>query len=346
MHCTFNDFDGNVQQLCSQIGARRLDYKRTLIRQIAWAVGGMAQVFRKDLSMINFNFRRRAAVSLSAVSAIAVLAVLSASISSVVSIAPASAETAKLLKHKIRSAHFVVTALTKKGFKVDGVRRKAQVYFVKVGQGGSTAILAVDGYSAEIIGLKLLTAGAGTTPKKRGSGPRRFIDATYEFGYIIRESVYESYTVISSTEISSTEEYSFVSYSESEEVTYEEVEHDASADLDDGTAEDTAGDTEAGANNDKDDGAADDSYNTNDNAGEDNSASDDAGASDDGAANDDSGATDDASDDSSGNDDGGGSDDSGGNDDGGDDGGGDDGGGNDDGGGDDGGGDDGGGDDG
>ena len=187
-------------------------------------VGVRVQLFRKDLSMIDFIFRRRAAVSFSAVSAIAMLAVLSTGISAAVSITPAAAETVKLLKHKIRSAHFVVTALNKKGFKVNDVRRKAQVYFVKVDQGGSTAILAVDGYSAEIIGLKLLTAGQGITPKQRGSGPRRFTDITYEFGYIIRESVYESYTVVSSTEISSSEEYSFVSYAESDEVTYGEVE--------------------------------------------------------------------------------------------------------------------------
>ncbi len=290
--------------------------------------------------MISNRFRSGSALLRTAASTFAVLAVMSAGSLSVFSVAPAAAEAVvKSTKHKIRSASYVVTSLSKKGFKVNGVRRKAQVYFVKVGKGGSSAILAIDGYSAEIIGLKLLKPASGVTPKKRGSGPRHFVDVTYEFGYIIRESVYESYTLISSTEISSTEEYSFVSYSESEEVTYEEVEHDASADLDDGSAEDTAGDTEAGANNDKDDGAADDSYNANDNAADDsaasddaasddnsggnddNSASDDAGASDDGPAADDPGATDDGggSDDSSGgNDDGGGSDDSsGGNDDGG-----------------------------
>ena len=216
----------------------------------------------------------------------------------------ASAETsAKPAKHKIRSAHFIAAQLTKKGYTVNDVRRRAQVYFVKVSKSGSSAILAIDGYSSEIIGLKLLAAAAGITPKAAGSGPRHFTDITYEFGYIVAVSVYESYTVISSVEMSSTSEYSYASYAESEEVAYEAAEDDVEADLDQGTADDATGDDEADANNDADDGTADDSYD----------------------ASDDSDGADDASDDNSGDDDGG-NDDNGGNDDGGeDDGGGDDG---------------------
>ena len=259
--------------------------------------------------------------------ACAALALVSGGAVTTIAVPKASAETSvKSVKHKIRSAHFVVNAVTKKGFKVENVRRKAQVYFVKVNQGGSTAILAIDGYSSEIIGLTLLKAAAGATLKVAGSGPRHYVDILYPFGYIVTESVYASYTSISSTEISSTSSYSYASYAESEEVSYEEVEHDESADLDEGTTEDTAGDAEASANDDADDGAADDNFDTNDtndnaaDGGSDNDGASDDGASDgngdsdDGAGDD--GANDGGSDDSGGNDDGG-SDDSGGNDDGG-----------------------------
>lgn len=239
--------------------------------------------------------------------------------------APKASAEAGAVNHKIRSAHFIVHKLEKKGFKVSDVRRKAQVYFVKVGKGPSTAVLAVDGYSAEIIGLTLVNAGAGVTPKPRGSGPRHFVDLVYEFGYIIPIAVYESYTVISSTEISSTSSYTSVSYSESEEVTYDAVEHDAASDLDDGTSGDSVGDKQADDNNDADDGTADDADGGVDtgNSADEGGAADDSGndGESDSGSNDDGGGSDDSSDGggSGGNDDsGGGSDDSGGSDDGGD----------------------------
>ena len=185
-------------------------------------------------------------------------------------------------KHKMRSAAFIATALEKKGFKVDEVRRHAQVYFVKVSESGNTAILAIDGYSAELIGLKVLELAAGTTAKPKGSGGNKFYDITYEFGYEVEVSVYESYVEYSSEELTSTEEYSEVTYDESQEVTYEQVEDEPAADLDEGTPEDAAGDQEADANATADDGAADDQYDQADDAGAaDDSAGDDSGGADD-----------------------------------------------------------------
>jgi len=195
-------------------------------------------------------------------------------------------------KHKMRSAGFIATALEKKGFKVDEVRRHAQVYFVKVSEGGNSAILAIDGYSAELIGLKILELAPGTTAKSKGSGGNKFVDITYEFGYVVEISVYESYVEYSSEEISSTEEYTEVTYEESQEVTYEQVEEEASADLDEGTPEDAAGDQEADANASADDGTADDVYDQADDGGADDAGGADDGGADDGGADD--GGADDA----------------------------------------------------
>lgn len=180
--------------------------------------------------------------------------------------------------HKMRSAGFIAKALEAKGFKVEGVRRQAQVYFVKVSESGNTAILAIDGYSAELIGLKIVELAAGATAKPKGSGGNKFVDITYEFGYEIEVSTYESYVEYSSEEISSTEEYSEVTYEESEEIAYEKVEEEPAADLDEGTPEDSAGDQQADDNAGADDGAADDVYDQADDAGAaDDNAGDDAG---------------------------------------------------------------------
>lgn len=183
--------------------------------------------------------------------------------------------------HKMRSAHFIVTALEKKGLKVLDSRRKAQVYFLHVADdAGSEAILAVDGVNAEIIGLTLLKLGPGVTATPAGSKGKHFVDLTYVYGYVIEESVYESYTEITTEELSVTEEYSEVSYEESEEVSYEEVEDTSETDLDDGTAEDSAGDDQAddtaddaGADDGADDGGADD-------GGADDGGADDGGSDD------------------------------------------------------------------
>ena len=182
-------------------------------------------------------------------------------------------------KHKMRSAAFIATALEKKGFKVDEVRRHAQVYFVKVSEGGSTAILAIDGYSSELIGLKVLELAAGTTAKPKGTGGNHFVDITYEFGYEVDVATYDSYVEYSSEELTHTEEYAEVTYDESQEVTYEKVEEEASADLDEGTPGDAAGDQEADANASADDGTADDQYNEADSA--DSGAGEETGGSDD-----------------------------------------------------------------
>lgn len=213
-------------------------------------------------------------------------------------------------QHKMRSAHFIVTAVEKLGLKVEGLRRKAQVYFVEVSQDGSRAIMAIDGYSAEIIGLNIISLAPGKTAKAKGTGGNHWVDITYVFGYVVDVATYESYTEVSSTEISVSEEYTEVSYEESEEVTYEEVEATAEADLDEGTAEDAAGDQEADANNDADDGTADDAYEAADDGAADEEAApaddgdqdadtaddgaQDDGGQDDGAAQDDGGSDDQA----------------------------------------------------
>ncbi len=157
----------------------------------------------------------------------------------------------KATKHKMRSAGFLKTALEKKGVTVTSVHRQGQVYLFLVDSAGTTAIVAVDGYSSEIIGVNVLSYAVGVTERPVNSAGIRFVDFTYEFGYIVEESVYLSYTEITSEEYSSTEEYTEVSYEESEEVSYEDVTYDENtteedvADLDQGTADDEAGDTEA-----------------------------------------------------------------------------------------------------
>jgi hypothetical protein len=154
-------------------------------------------------------------------------------------------------KHKMRSAGFIKTALEKKGVTVTSMRREGQVYLLLIEDAGSTAIVAVDGYSSEIIGINVLTYPAGATERAANSAGTHFVDFTYEFGYIVEETTYESYTEVTSEEYASTEEYTEVTYDSSEEVSYEDVTYDEntteedSADLDQGTADDEAGDAEA-----------------------------------------------------------------------------------------------------
>ncbi|RCW28604.1 hypothetical protein DFR48_101619 [Ciceribacter lividus] len=173
------------------------------------------------------------------------------------SVAPHQTLAATAHVHKLHSAHFIVTALEKKGIKVIDLRRRAQVYFLHVSDNaGTEAIVAIDGYSAEIIGLMVLALGPGVVATSTGSRGNHFVDLSYSFGYEVEYSVYESYTVVTTEEISITEEYTEVTYEESEEVTYEEVEETVEADLDSGTAEDAAGDELADGNNDEVDAAA------------------------------------------------------------------------------------------
>lgn len=215
--------------------------------------------------------------------------------------------------HKLRSPHFIVAALDHRGIKVLDMRRLAQVYFLHVADGfGTEALMAVDGYSSEIIGLVVLKLGKGVTAIAGGSRGRHFVDLGYSFGYTIEWSVYESYTVITTEEISVTEEYVEVTYEETEEVVYEEVEEYVEADLDEGAVEDASGDRLAeDVVDDVDDGFVDTSDDQQaDDAGQPDDADDhdqgqvddgqdeqvDDGGADDGDV-DDGGADDDAADD-------------------------------------------------
>lgn len=153
------------------------------------------------------------------------------------------AEAANHRMHRLRSPHFIVTSLDKRGIEVIGMRRLAQVYFLHVSDRfGTEALMAVDGYSAEIIGLLVLKLGSGVTRIASGTRGRHFVDLSYSFGYTVEWTVYESYTIITTEEISVTEEYVEVTYEETQEVVYEEVEDYAEGDLDQDTPEDAAGD--------------------------------------------------------------------------------------------------------
>ncbi len=165
------------------------------------------------------------------------------------------------LKHKMRSAAFLKTKLEKKGVKVEDVRREGQVYLFRVDSDGTKAIVAIDGYSSEIIGVNVLTYAAGVAERATNSAGVHFVDFAYEFGYVVEEATFSSYTEISSEELTTTEEYSEVSYEESEEVSYEDISYDEGsteedvADLDQGDAGDEAGDTEADIQDDADEPA-------------------------------------------------------------------------------------------
>ncbi len=202
----------------------------------------------------------------------------------------------KATSHKMRSAGFLKAALEKKGVTVNAARREGQVYLFLVDSAGTSAIVAIDGYSSEIIGINILTYAAGVAERAANSAGKHFVDFTYEFGYIVEQSVYESYTEVTTEEYSSTEEYSEVSYEESEEVTYEDVTYEDSAtedvaDLDQGDDGDQAGDAEADV---QDDASEPEEATASDDGGDDN-ATDDSGG-DDGAA-DDSGGDDSGGDD-------------------------------------------------
>ncbi len=190
----------------------------------------------------------------------------------------------KATTHKMRSAGFLKAALEKKGVTVTSIHREGQVYLFLVDSAGTTAIVAVDGYSSEIIGVNVLTYAAGIVERPVNSAGVHFVDFSYKFGYIVEESVYLSYTEITSEEYSSTEEYTEVSYEESEEVSYEDVTYDENtteedvADLDQGTPGDEAGDTEADIQDNADEP---EDAGTSDNGGDD-SGTDDSGGGDDG----------------------------------------------------------------
>lgn len=172
------------------------------------------------------------------------------------------------IKHKMRSAGFLKARLEKKNVIVDDVRREGQVYLFLVHDEETKAIVAIDGYSSEIIGVKVLTYPPGTDAVPVNSAGRHFSGFSYEFGYVVEQATFESYTEITSEETTSTEEYTEVSYEESEEVSYEDITYDEGsteedvADLDQGDPGDEAGDTEAdiqdNADEAPDEGSSDD----------------------------------------------------------------------------------------
>ena len=177
----------------------------------------------------------------------------------------------KALNHKMRSAGFLIARLEKKGVVVQATRRHGQVYLFLIEHEGTTAIIAVDGYSSEIIGVNVLTYAAGVAERPANSAGVHFVDFTYEFGYEVEQTTYETYSEVSSAEVSSTESYSEVSYEESEEVSYEDITYDEGsneedvADLDQGEEGDAAGDAEADIQDDagepEDAGSSDDGEN-------------------------------------------------------------------------------------
>jgi hypothetical protein len=190
----------------------------------------------------------------------------------------------KATQHKMRSAGFLKTALEKKGVTVTSARREGQIYLFLVEADGTTAIVAIDGYSSEIVGVSVLTYGAGKTERPANSAGTHFVDFSYEFGYIVEESVYASYTEVTVEEYSSTEEYTEVSYEESEEVSYEEVTYDETtmedeADLDQGDDGDQAGDDEADIQDNADEP---EDAGTSDDGGDDSGDGGDDGADDEG----------------------------------------------------------------
>lgn len=217
---------------------------------------------------MNFPTKKAAAAK----TILAAAGILSLAAFSLLASAEASLAAAKA---KFRSAHFIATALEAKGLTVEDIRRKGQLYMVKVSDDGTTAILAIDGYSAELVGLHVLTLAPGATAKPKGSGGNHFVDITYEYGYIVEESVYSSYTEVTTEELSMTEEYSETSIETSEEVSYEEIDDGATGDLDEGQPGDDEGDAMAD-DNDGSDETADDGA---DDGGADESA-DDGGADD------------------------------------------------------------------
>lgn len=155
---------------------------------------------------------------------------------------------------KIRSIGFLEAKLVERGFTVVDGRRHGELYFFRLTKDGYEVLLTVDGRSADIVGLKIISAPAGVTLKPRGSAGNYYVDWTYEYGYSVDVATYETYHSYTEAEISSTEAYAEVYLTEEEittettEVsTYEEsmtTEESVVADLDQGDPGDEAGDAE------------------------------------------------------------------------------------------------------
>ena len=170
-----------------------------------------------------------------------------------ISLAEFSAKGKKAVK--IRSIGFLQANLVERGFTVVDGRRHGELYFFHLTKEGYDLLLTVDGRSAAIVGLKIISAPAGVTLKPRGSAGNHYVDWTYEYGYSVEMTTYETYHSYTETEISSTEVYDEVYLTEeeittetTEVATYEEsmtTEESAVADLDEGDPGDEAGDAEA-----------------------------------------------------------------------------------------------------
>ena len=174
------------------------------------------------------------------------------STSSSISLVDFSAKGKKAVK--LRSIGFLEAKLVERGFTVVDGRRHGELYFFHLTKEGYDLLLTVDGRSADIVGLKIISAPAGVTLKPRGSAGNYYVDWTYEYGYSVDVATYETYHSYTATEISSTEVYAEVYLTEeeittetTEVATYEEhmtTEESTVADLDQGDPGDEVGDAE------------------------------------------------------------------------------------------------------
>jgi hypothetical protein len=156
-------------------------------------------------------------------------------------------------KHKLWSAHHIITSLEKKNLHVMDIRRHAQIYAVKVkDQAGNTAILSIDGKEGEIVGVTPLTT---LSPSAPSTGPKlhHFTSITQSFGYSISETTYSSYIAVSSTEQSSSQSYVEEDYAESDEEHYDATDDDDNSSLDDDDDDSDDGDDGDDGDDDGDD---------------------------------------------------------------------------------------------
>ncbi len=161
--------------------------------------------------------------------------------------------TTKKKSVKMRSVSYVSSKLKAKGYAVRDARRKGQVYMFRSSKNGFNLLISVDARNGKIVGVKILSAPAGKKPRAPKSAGNRFVDETYEFGYVVTEADYLTYYEFTSEEYSSTEVYTYYSMETSEFVSYEEISTESTDtsityeadDLDQGDAGDEEGNTEA-----------------------------------------------------------------------------------------------------
>ena len=161
--------------------------------------------------------------------------------------------TTKKKSVKMRSVGYVTTKLKAKGYAVRDARRKGQIYMFRSSKNGFNLLISVDARNGKIVGVKILSAPAGKKPRKPNSAGNRFVDETYEFGYVVTEADYLTYYEFTSVEYSSTEVYTSYSLETSEFVSYESITTETTDtsvtyeadDLDQGDAGDEEGNTEA-----------------------------------------------------------------------------------------------------